>query len=95
MGPRQFHNDFVGRDTYDLENGKGKHNIGDIHGDVGVDVSGLFYRKMGTVRGAAPIDMTPPVPLFEAINAVMKDLRTLVERGRKKSPSSLMAVRIR
>ena len=38
---------------------------------------------MGTIRGAAPIDMVPEVPLFEAGNAVLKDLRSLADRGKR------------
>ena len=85
MGPRQFHKDFVGRDQYDkTEEGKCHLRIEDIPGDrLGVDASGIMYRKMGTPRGAAPFDMTPEVPLFEALNAVIKDLRSLSSRSKK------------
>ena len=83
MGPKQFHQYFAGRDQYDKKGGKCASNIDDISGRIGIDVAGLHHRKMGTIRGAAPIDMIPEVPLFEASNAVLKDLRSLADRGKR------------
>ena len=83
MGPKQFHKDFVGRDKFDKHDGKCIYNIDQIPGRIVIDVSGQFHRKMGTSRGAAPADMDPEVPLFEAVNAVVKDLRSLANRGKR------------
>ena len=49
MGPRQFHKDFIGREEYDKEKGKGTCNLADIPGKIGVEVSGTFHKKLGKV----------------------------------------------
>ena len=77
MGPRQLHSHFICRDTHHKRDGRWIENIKRISGSIGVDISGIMHRKMGTQSGAAVFDMEPEVPLFDALNGVMKDLRFL------------------
>lgn len=76
MGPKQLHLHFIGRKTKKDED-RWTHNIADIPGRIGVDISGMMHRKMGTQRGAAVFDMNPEVPLFDALGGIMKDMRFL------------------
>ena len=94
MGPRQFHKEFIGREEYDKRKGKCLHNLANIEGKLGVDVSGTFHKKLGTVRGASSFDMTPEVPLFEAVNSVMKDCSLFASEETVRSLSSLTGSRI-
>ena len=77
MGPKNLHSDFICRNLHHKRDGKWIHNITDIPGRIGVDLSIIMHRKMGTKSGAAVFDMQPEVPLYDALQAVMKDLRFL------------------
>ena len=78
MGPRQFHKEFIGREEYDKRKGKCLHNLANIEGKLGVDVSGTFHKKLGTVRGASSFDMTPEGIFVQRKKIVKKAKENLV-----------------
>ena len=75
MGPKQFHKYFIYCNDHEKRDGACQDNI--------ADASGAMYRKMGTVKGDAAFDMNPKVPLCDAVSALMKDTRSLKNRGNK------------
>ena len=83
MGPLQFHSHFIKRNDHEKRGGEKQHNIGDVPGRIGIDISGLMHRKLGTPTGAAVFDMEPKVPLYDAVEYVMKELRCLQQLGNK------------
>jgi hypothetical protein len=82
MGVKDFHKDFLGRDTHDKdEAGVPKHSLDDLEAEsvVAVDVMSSLYKALKTVPAANAFDTQPPIPLTPAVSQLKKgDLGTLL-----------------
>ena len=82
MGVKDFHKDFLGRDTHDKdEAGVPKHSLDDLEAEsvVAVDVMSSLYKALKTVPAANAFDTRPPIPLTPAVSQLKKgDLGTLL-----------------
>jgi len=57
--------------------------LADEQGYVGLDASGTMYKSATTVKGAAPFDMEPIVPLYDAVHNTMAKIHFVLDKGAK------------